>query len=130
MTDSRIVRAPRGTELSCKGWQQEAALRMLAALPGPRVAVLGDMLELGGSEADAHRDVLALAASLGIATHVTGARMAAAAAHVPGVCVYADADALADTLLPTLAPASALLVKGSRGARMERVTARLRGGPA
>ena len=25
----RIVRAPRGTTLSCKGWQQEAAMRML-----------------------------------------------------------------------------------------------------
>ncbi|HCG29054.1 MAG TPA: urocanate hydratase, partial [Chloroflexi bacterium] len=26
---SRTIRAPRGTEISCKGWQQEAALRML-----------------------------------------------------------------------------------------------------
>src|SRR3954452_3443717 len=26
---SRVIRAPRGTELSCRGWQQEAALRML-----------------------------------------------------------------------------------------------------
>ena len=25
----RPVRAPRGSEISCKGWQQEAALRML-----------------------------------------------------------------------------------------------------
>src|SRR6267142_2636151 len=25
---ARLVRAPRGTELTCKGWQQEAALRM------------------------------------------------------------------------------------------------------
>src|SRR4051812_5724530 len=26
---SRSIRAPRGNEISCKGWQQEAALRML-----------------------------------------------------------------------------------------------------
>ncbi|MGD2110778.1 MAG: urocanate hydratase, partial [Phycisphaerae bacterium] len=26
---SRTVRAPRGTTISCKGWQQEAAMRML-----------------------------------------------------------------------------------------------------
>ena len=26
---ARTVRAPRGTALSCKGWEQEAALRML-----------------------------------------------------------------------------------------------------
>jgi len=25
----RPIRAPRGTQLSCKGWQQEAAMRML-----------------------------------------------------------------------------------------------------
>jgi urocanate hydratase len=34
----RPVRAPRGTELSCKGWQQEAALRMLMNNLDPEVA--------------------------------------------------------------------------------------------
>ena len=34
----RLVRAPRGTELSCKGWQQEAALRMLMNNLDPEVA--------------------------------------------------------------------------------------------
>src|SRR5512140_2163455 len=28
-THARQIRAPRGTAISCKGWQQEAALRML-----------------------------------------------------------------------------------------------------
>jgi urocanate hydratase len=28
-TAARIVRAPRGSSLTCKGWAQEAALRML-----------------------------------------------------------------------------------------------------
>ena len=37
--------------------------------------------------------------------------------------------ALAAALLPSLAPSTAILVKGSRGARMERVTDRLRGAP-
>ena len=32
------MRAPRGTELSCKGWQQEAALRMLMNNLDPEVA--------------------------------------------------------------------------------------------
>ena len=32
----RAVRAPRGTELSCRGWPQEAALRMLHEQPRPR----------------------------------------------------------------------------------------------
>ena len=35
---SRVVRAPRGVELSCKGWPQEAALRMLMNNLDPEVA--------------------------------------------------------------------------------------------
>src|SRR5215475_2529488 len=35
---SRVIRAPRGTELSCKGWLQEAALRMLMNNLDPEVA--------------------------------------------------------------------------------------------
>ncbi|HEV8240734.1 MAG TPA: urocanate hydratase, partial [Thermoanaerobaculia bacterium] len=34
----REVRAPRGAELSCRGWQQEAALRMLMNNLDPEVA--------------------------------------------------------------------------------------------
>jgi len=34
----RLVRAPRGREISCKGWQQEAALRMLMNNLDPEVA--------------------------------------------------------------------------------------------
>jgi urocanate hydratase len=37
-TGPRTVRAPRGTTLSCKGWQQEAALRMLMNNLDPDVA--------------------------------------------------------------------------------------------
>ena len=35
---ARLVQAPRGTELSCKGWPQEAALRMLMNNLDPEVA--------------------------------------------------------------------------------------------
>lgn len=38
MSDSRVIRAPRGTEISCKGWLQEAALRMLMNNLDPEVA--------------------------------------------------------------------------------------------
>jgi urocanate hydratase len=34
----RVIRAPRGTKISCKGWQQEAALRMLMNNLDPEVA--------------------------------------------------------------------------------------------
>src|SRR5688572_16628439 len=35
---ARVIRSPRGTELSCRGWQQEAALRMLMNNLDPEVA--------------------------------------------------------------------------------------------
>ncbi len=38
LTEPRTVRAPRGTEITCKGWQQEAALRMLMNNLDPEVA--------------------------------------------------------------------------------------------
>ncbi len=46
----REVRAPRGTQLSCKGWQQEAALRMLMNNLDPDVAERPqDLVVYGGS---------------------------------------------------------------------------------
>ncbi|HEX5578153.1 MAG TPA: urocanate hydratase, partial [Candidatus Limnocylindria bacterium] len=46
----RTVRAPRGTEISCKGWQQEAALRMLMNNLDPDVAERpGDLVVYGGT---------------------------------------------------------------------------------
>ncbi len=47
---SRVVRAPRGAGLSCKGWQQEAALRMLMNNLDPEVAERPeDLVVYGGS---------------------------------------------------------------------------------
>ena len=49
-TAPRTVRAPRGTELSCKGWQQEAALRMLMNNLDPEVAERPeDLVVYGGT---------------------------------------------------------------------------------
>jgi len=47
---TRVVRAPRGTTLSCKGWQQEAALRMLMNNLDPDVAERpADLVVYGGT---------------------------------------------------------------------------------
>jgi urocanate hydratase len=51
----RIVRAPRGTTLSCKGWQQEAALRMLMNNLDPDVAERPDDLVVYGGSGRAAR---------------------------------------------------------------------------
>src|SRR6478752_539073 len=52
---AREVRAPRGTELSCKGWQQEAALRMLMNNLDPEVAEDPDHLVVYGGTGRAAR---------------------------------------------------------------------------
>src|SRR5512136_417857 len=52
----RHCRAPRGTELSCKGWQQEAALRMLMNNLDPDVAEKPDELIVYGGTGKAARD--------------------------------------------------------------------------
>jgi urocanate hydratase len=50
LSEPRTVRAPRGTELSCRGWQQEAALRMLMNNLDPDVAERPeDLVVYGGT---------------------------------------------------------------------------------
>lgn len=50
IAEPRTVRAPRGTEISCRGWQQEAALRMLMNNLDPDVAERPeDLVVYGGT---------------------------------------------------------------------------------
>lgn len=53
---SRVIRSPRGGELSCKGWVQEAALRMLMNNLDPDVAERPDDLVVYGGTGKAARD--------------------------------------------------------------------------
>jgi urocanate hydratase len=55
MSGPRAVRAPRGTELSCRGWQQEAALRMLMNNLDPEVAERPEELVVYGGMGKAAR---------------------------------------------------------------------------
>ncbi|MFJ2031315.1 urocanate hydratase [Streptosporangium sp. NPDC087985] len=56
MTGSRIVRAPRGTTLTAKGWPQEAALRMIQNNLDPEVAEHPEQLVVYGGSGKAARD--------------------------------------------------------------------------
>ncbi|MDW6062185.1 urocanate hydratase [Streptomyces sp. FXJ1.4098] len=56
MSGPRPVRAPRGTELSARGWQQEAALRMLQNNLDPEVAEHPEKLVVYGGTGKAARD--------------------------------------------------------------------------
>jgi urocanate hydratase len=53
---TRVIRAPRGTSISCKGWQQEAALRMLMNNLDPEVAERPEDLVVYGGIGKAARD--------------------------------------------------------------------------
>src|SRR2546423_807421 len=55
-TATRTIRAPRGTSLSCKGWPQEAALRMLMNNLDPDVAERPDDLVVYGGSGKAARN--------------------------------------------------------------------------
>ncbi len=55
-TGRRTIRAPRGTQLSCKGWIQEAALRMLMNNLDPEVAEKPDQLIVYGGVGKAARN--------------------------------------------------------------------------
>ena len=103
-----------------------AALRTLAELPvtGRRIAVLGDMAELGPETAPAHEEVGRTAARLGIdAVFAVGANAtltAAAAGPGRGVAL-ASAELAAPTILHFLEPGDTVVFKGSRSARLERL---------
>src|SRR3954463_4918582 len=54
--ETRVIRSPRGTQISCLGWQQEAALRMLMNNLDPEVAERPDQLIVYGGIGKAARN--------------------------------------------------------------------------
>jgi UDP-N-acetylmuramoyl-tripeptide--D-alanyl-D-alanine ligase len=109
-----------------------AALNLLAELEGPKVAVLGDMLELGSYEVEGHRLVGRRAAevvNLLVAVGGRGRLIAdeALAVGMPDARVRAvNGNEEAIDVLHELLPEGAIvLVKGSRGMAMEQIVAAL-----
>jgi UDP-N-acetylmuramoyl-tripeptide--D-alanyl-D-alanine ligase len=104
----------------------EAALELLHGLPGRRVAVLGEMLELGGSHEEGH---LAVGEAAGKAVDLLivvgdGARGIAAGARDAGmdpsrVLTAPDRDRALDLLRPRLRDGDVVLVKASRGIALD-----------
>ncbi len=112
-----------------------------ASAPGRRVAVLGDMLELGPEEVSLHRELAHCARTAGLQLLVTVGPLAAAMrepfleghpAGEPPCQAHSvqDADAAAALLRRLLRSGDTVLVKGSRAVRLERVAESLRGGLA
>ncbi|WP_326661248.1 UDP-N-acetylmuramoyl-tripeptide--D-alanyl-D-alanine ligase [Streptomyces canus] len=104
-----------------------AALDALAAIEGGRrIAVLGEMLELGDVSAAEHRAVGEYAASRADVVAAVGeaARAIADGAGERAV-VLADNDTAVDWLRGNIAAGDVVLVKASRGARLDEVAAAL-----
>ena len=111
-----------------------AGLEVLAASAptgtGRRIAVLGDMAELGAGEARMHRDIAALASIAAIdLVHCAGPRMHGTWAALPpekrGQWVR-DADALAARMRGLIQPGDVILVKGSKSSHVSRVVDAIR----
>jgi len=103
-----------------------AALETLAAMDvtGKRIAVLGDMLELGEREEAEHRRVGRKAGRLGVEYLLTYGERARAIGEASGIrntLHYEQKNMLAEYLAELVAPGDAVLVKGSRGMAMESV---------
>lgn len=109
-----------------------AALNLLAELNGRKVAVLGDMLELGAFERQGHRVVGGRAAQVVARLIAVGARgkwigEAAREAGLSSDQVFfaaGNAEAV-EILREVMCAGDVILVKGSRGAKMEEIVAAL-----
>lgn len=109
-----------------------AALNLLSELDGRRIAILGDMLELGSIEEEAHRMIGVRVAEVAQILITVGrrAQWIAEEARQAGmspdhVHSFDDNDAAAQLARTLLAPGDFVLIKGSRGMFMETIVAQL-----
>lgn len=100
-----------------------AAIDVLAALPGRRIFVMGDMGEVGDSAGQLHDEIGGYAKSQGIdALFALGEKSMAAVHNFDGGAHhFCSPEALVAALLPLMDKDATVLVKGSRFMRMERV---------
>ena len=104
-----------------------AALDLLAAQPGRRLAVLGTMLELGEQSESLHRRVgrraqeLALDGLVVVAQGPEARALADGAAGLPQLAVVESPEQAAEPLRRWLQPGDVLLLKASRGVALERL---------
>jgi UDP-N-acetylmuramoyl-tripeptide--D-alanyl-D-alanine ligase len=112
-----------------------AALNLLADLPvqhGRRIAVLGDMLELGSYEEEGHRkvgvraaDVVDLLVTVGWRAQLIAEEARAAGMPPDKVLALDNAEAALAELRSIMGPGDVVLVKGSRAVRMDEIATAL-----
>ena len=113
-----------------------AALETLCGLPlqGRRVAVLGDMAELGTHSTAAHAEVGRRAAELEVGQLFAVGKMAAVTAQAARdaglmrVFEFAEVEAAMNVVRSFLKPGDVVLLKASRAAKLERIAEMLKAG--
>ncbi|MFQ5812443.1 MAG: UDP-N-acetylmuramoyl-tripeptide--D-alanyl-D-alanine ligase [Anaerolineae bacterium] len=105
-----------------------AALNLLEELDGRKIAVLGDMLELGAYEEEGHRkvgrrvlDVVAVLITVGERGRLIAEEALAWGMEEEKVFIEEDNESAIARLRKIVAPGDIILVKGSRGMRMEEI---------
>ena len=133
----KTIRVPGGQAMlldesyNASGASVRAALAVLRLQPGRRVAVLGDMLELGEQAAAEHENLAADVDAAADILFACGPMMRRLFEHVSLTKqggFAPDAAALAGLVPSRLRPGDAVLVKGSYGSRMRDVIAALEAG--
>ncbi len=109
-----------------------AALNLLQDLDGRRIAVLGDMLELGVLEEASHRlvgrrvaDVAQLLVAIGPRGRWIGEEALAVGMAPNRVLMVEDVETAISTLMDVISEGDIVLLKGSLGMRMDRIVVAL-----
>jgi UDP-N-acetylmuramoyl-tripeptide--D-alanyl-D-alanine ligase len=131
------VPGPRGSTILDDSYNASpassiAALNLLDELPGRKLAVLGDMYELGSYEEEGHRfvgrrtrDVVDLLIAVGSLSRIIAEEAIDAGMPPESVHLAATNSEAVQLLRKLLESGDVLLVKGSRGAQMEEIVAAL-----
>ncbi len=132
-----VIPGPRGSLLIDDTYNSSpdsalAALNLLGDLDGRRIAVLGDMLELGDAEYQAHQVVGRRAADIADRLITIGSRARTIGREAQGsgmtsgrIQMVDDAPEAVPLLEELIQPGDVILVKGSLGMRMDRIVTAL-----
>ncbi len=109
-----------------------AAVNLLDEMDGRKIAVLGDMLELGPYERQGHEmvgmrvaQVAKTLLTLGPRAHMIADAARRAGMKPPNIIEFEELEPIVDWLNRNLTTSDAVLIKGSHGLRMDRITASL-----
>jgi UDP-N-acetylmuramoyl-tripeptide--D-alanyl-D-alanine ligase len=109
-----------------------AAVNLLDEMDGRKIAVLGDMLELGPYERQGHEmvgmrvaQVARTLLTLGPRAHMIAESARRAGMKPSNIIEFEELEPIVDWLNKNLTRTDAVLIKGSHGLRMDRITAAL-----